>query len=89
MLKQIDGEWVICEGFPYAGCTLEWMLAYRSYELHAKLCCMGGVTQDEIDIVDAALEERTRRMTQESIANRPPPRVSRREYDASIPLPGR
>jgi len=56
-----EGKWRIDNSFPCGGRTLADMVAHNSKYLH-ELCCMGHVTAEEIAIVDAALEERTRRM---------------------------
>ena len=67
--KNNHGEWIVTIG-RYAGRTLAWCIQWRGGWLIGWALCTAGVTPEEIDIVDAALAERTRRMTIVSRARR-------------------
>ena len=89
MLKLINDVYYVTIG-RHAGRTLAWCVQWRSGWLNSWALCTGGVTQEEIAIVDAAIAERTRRMTEESKARRlarEAPRVSLREFDQAMPNP--
>jgi len=97
MLKLIDGVWHVIIGKHFwPRPTLEWVVEHDSLWLIEKGMPM-AYNQSHVDIVWAALKERTERMTRVSYVRRLimeshrslTPRVSLEDYDASIPSPGR